>query len=632
MSASGRIHIRKALLFDGEGGTPHEADLAISDGLIERILPPRTLPEAGAETIEAEGLWLIPGLLDIHTHFDLEVEIAPELPEAVRHGTTTVVVGNCSLGLAYGNLRTGDDDPVVSCFARVENIPKPILSKVADRATWHDSGAYLAHLDALPLGPNIVPFVPHSMLRIRVMGLADSISRDPSEAELIRMERLLETAMEEGYAGFSTDALPFHYLANRPYERHRIPAQYGSHRELRRLTAILRRHDRLWQATPPKDSPLSVFKTFLLTSGRLYGRPLRLTAVAALDVATNRSLVGLARRLTRLLNSRAIDGRFRLQALAAPFKVWAEGPLTPLAEEIPELRLLNEPDLEDRAARRAILDDPSWQAAFRSMWHHGKRGLSLARIKRLLRRETYAIDRDLAQMTLESCPVPGWAGMTLADLRRHVAERAGDPAAIADEKERAAVLALAPAMHDEADFLIGLLRLLDTDLVWSMISANREPSIVRDLLFDPLMLPGFNDSGAHLTNMAFYDGNLRALRIAAAEGLAAAAHMVHRLTAEPADFFGIAAGRIAPGARADLALIDPEALARWRPEETIEQIRRAEFGHHQLVNRPRNVIRATIVGGRIIWQEGQLSDEAGHRRFGRCLRARNHERAAMAAE
>ncbi|GAB4129004.1 MAG: amidohydrolase family protein [Rhodothalassiaceae bacterium] len=632
MSATGRIHIRNALLFDGEGGPPVPADLAISDGLIERILAPGTLPEAGADTIEAEGLWLIPGLLDIHTHFDLEVEIAPELPEAVRHGTTTVVVGNCSLGLAYGNLRTGDDDPVVSCFARVENIPKPILSKVADRATWHESGAYLAHLDALPLGPNIVPLVPHSMLRIRVMGLADSISRDPTEAELTEMERLLETAMEEGYAGFSTDALPFHYLANRPYERHRIPAQYGSHRELRRLTAVLRRHDRLWQATPPKDSPLSVFRTFLLTSGRLYGRPLRLTAVAALDVATNRGLVGLARRLTRLLNSRAIDGHFRLQALAAPFKVWAEGPLTPLAEEIPELRLLNEPDLEDRAARRAILDDPSWQAAFRSMWHHGKKGLSLARIKRLLRRENYAIDRDLAQMTLESCPVPGWAGMTLADLRRHVAERAGDPAAIADEEERAAVLALAPAKDDEADFLIGLLRLFDTDLVWSMISANREPSIVRDLLFDPVMLPGFNDSGAHLTNMAFYDGNLRALRIAAAEGLAAAAHMVQRLTAEPADFFGIAAGRIAPGARADLALIDPGALARWRPEETIERIRRAEFGHHQLVNRPKDVVRATIVGGRIIWREGQLSDEAGHRRFGRCLRARNHERAAMAAE
>lgn len=104
----------------------------------------------------------------------------------------------------------------MDCFARVENIPKPILKAVADKAIWQTSADYLAHLEQLPLGPNMVPLLPHSMLRIEVMGLHNSISRDPDDAEIAKMEALLQKAMAEGYAGFSTDALPFHYLANRP--------------------------------------------------------------------------------------------------------------------------------------------------------------------------------------------------------------------------------------------------------------------------------------------------------------------------------------------------------------------------------------------------------------------------------
>ena len=81
----------------------------------------------------------MPGLLDIHTHLDLEVELAPELKEAVRHGTTTAIMSNCSLGVAYGNQREGEDDPIVDCFARVENIPKHVLKQVGDVCTWKTS-------------------------------------------------------------------------------------------------------------------------------------------------------------------------------------------------------------------------------------------------------------------------------------------------------------------------------------------------------------------------------------------------------------------------------------------------------------------------------------------------------------
>ncbi|MEQ9363825.1 MAG: amidohydrolase family protein, partial [Leptospirales bacterium] len=347
--------IKNALLFDGSGGSPRVCDVAVRDGRIAGLLdhrpahegeragwpaasdkesPPLGRNDDARHVIDARGLWLTPGLLDIHTHFDLEVELDPRLPEAVRHGTTTVVMSNCSLGLAFGAQREDDQNPIVDCFARVENVPKSVLQKVVDRVDWKDPAGYFQHLDQLPLGPNVVPMIPHSMLRIEVMGLKDSISRNPTAAELKRMTELLEDGMREGYAGFSTDALPFHYLANQPNTRRKIPAQYGSFRELRTLTDVVRRFNRVWQATPPKDNPIAVLRNFLLTSGRLFGSTLKITAVAAMDLVTNRSIIQLVVLLTRLLNSKFLRGKFVLQALPASFKVWGEGAITPLAEEI----------------------------------------------------------------------------------------------------------------------------------------------------------------------------------------------------------------------------------------------------------------------------------------------------------
>ena len=98
--------IRNALVFDGTGAEPREMDIAIEGGRIAAC--GSSLPTGEAlNIIEAEGQWLMPGLLDIHTHLDLEVDLEPGLPEVVRHGTTTVLVGNCSLGTCFGRQQTG---------------------------------------------------------------------------------------------------------------------------------------------------------------------------------------------------------------------------------------------------------------------------------------------------------------------------------------------------------------------------------------------------------------------------------------------------------------------------------------------------------------------------------------------
>ena len=88
----------------------------------------------------------------------------------------------------FGQQIEGEQNPIVDCFTRVENIPKSVLNKCVEVVSWENTGDYLAHFEDIPLGPNVGAFVPHSMLRVEVMGLADSIGRDPTESELAEME------------------------------------------------------------------------------------------------------------------------------------------------------------------------------------------------------------------------------------------------------------------------------------------------------------------------------------------------------------------------------------------------------------------------------------------------------------
>jgi N-acyl-D-aspartate/D-glutamate deacylase len=610
--------IRGAKVFDGSGNPPVREDIAVANGKIAARAP-QLDPAMARKVIDGSGCWAMPGLFDIHTHYDLELEVAPGLPESVRHGTTTVVIANCSLGLAFGAQRKDGADPIVDCYARVENIPKSVLRATADRVDWHNPKEYMQHLNKLNLGPNLVTMVPHSMLRIEVMGFEASISRDPTEAELVAMEALLEQAMDDGYAGFSTDALPFHYLANQPNTGKTIPTQFAKYYDIKRLTNVVRRKGGIWQATPPKDSTIGTIKTFLLSCGRLHGKPLKTTVVAALDIHSNRKIVRLARLLARVLNSRFLKGDFHMQALAAPFKTWSDGAVTPLAEEIEELRILNETELEDGETRRKILDDPEYIQQFKAMWMHGKKGFGLARLKRLLRLEDYAFNRTMSDMTIDVCPLKDWEGLTFEDVYARVrAANAGKTDGLS-ESETALIRDYFAQVKDEGDFILAVLRAFDHDLSWYTVSANRDERMVRKLLMDRQLLPGFNDSGAHLTNMAFYDGNLRALKLASDGGDVDVAYMVRRLTSDPARVFGVKGGSINIGDQADLILIDPSALRRLDHNNTVKRHYREEFQHEQLVNRTDGVVPLVMIAGHAAWNGDDFDQSLGQTRMGTVL-------------
>ena len=614
--------IKNAKVFNN-GDDPVVQDVAIANGKI--IARGKALAASNVgRVVDAEGLWLMPGLFDIHTHYDLELEVAPGLPESTRHGTTSVVIANCSLGLAFGSQRDGTNDPIVSCYARVENIPKTVLKDCADSITWDNPKAYLDHLEQLNLGPNVAVLFPHSMLRIDAMGFDNSVTRDPTSAELNSMADTLSDALKSGYAGFSTDALPFHYLAAQPHCEKTIPTQFAKYGELKQLAQVVREQESTWQATPPKDSVIGTLRTFLLTSGRLHGKPLRTTVVAALDIANNWKLSRMVKTLSQLLNSSLVRGDFHMQALGAPFKIWSDGAITPIAEEIPELRRLNETDLEDREARQKIMHEPDYIKSFKSMWMRGKQGWNLDRLKRKFNLEDFAFNRTLADMTVDRCPQKNWEGMDFQSVFDRVVlikqDQCQEPVTKAEQKlVQKDIFWIA----DEGDFMLQMLRSFDTDLTWSTVTANRDLKVVRELLMNPKLLPGFNDSGAHLTNMAFYDVNLRSLQLAAQGGDKDVSYMVKRLTKDAADVFGVAGGTVDEGDVADLILIDPEQLANYDGEGNVQRIHREEFQHEQLVNRSDGVVPFVMIGGHAAWENNEFTSDLGQKPMGRLLRALN---------
>ena len=593
--------ITGAQVFDGEGLPGRIEDIAIAGDRV--VARGADLPRnAAVRCVDATGRWLLPGMLDIHTHLDLEVEVAPALDEVVRHGTTTVVVGNCSLGTCFGPQETEGQEPIVDCFTRVENIPKAVLRKCAKAMTWDNPEDYLTHFEGLNLGPNIAAFVPHSMLRIEVMGLDASISRAPTELELKKMEQILEGAMQLGYLGLSTDGLPFHYLSNDPHTEKRIPTQFASFKELRRLLKVVRKHDRVWQTTPIIENRLKALLYFTLTSGRLFGKPLKTSALSAMQMTAAPNASKLFLGVAKLLNSKFFDGRLHFQALGTNFRVWSDGIVSPLFEELSSTAELISLEYDDYEGRQRLMNDADWVARFRKEWRHGRTGGDFASWKAKRGLPDSLVIREPEKLIFDGAPCSEWDGESFADVMTRAQRfKSGDTCAARSEDERDCFDRIALELRDDADFALHMLRTYDKGFRFYADVANAENSATLEFLLHENTLPGFNDSGAHITNMAFFDSNLMSLKLAKEQGEGVVAQVVRRLTKDPAEVFGIDAGTLEIGARADMVIINPDALDGWEPDQTRVLEYREIFEHQQMVNRPEGIVESVYVAGQQAW-------------------------------
>ena len=576
------IIIENGLFFDGTGEEGVPRHIGIANGSIARISEVPLPHDQAHQVINARGQWVMPGFVDLHTHYDAEVEVAPGLSESVRHGVTTVFMGSCSLGASLG---TPED--IADIFCRVEGVPRSImLPLLQERKTWNTLGEYYEHLQSLPLGPNIASFVGHSNLRMSVMGFERSVNPKvkPTEEEHQAMARILEEGLDIGYLGLSIQTLPWDKLDGDRFPARPLPSYFASWSEYRRLTRILRRRDRVFQGVPNITTKVNVL-LFLLESVGVFRKPLKTTIISLMDIIADRKIYWLVPILTRIFN-RFLRADFRLQALPNLFDVWSDGMQLVVFEEFGAgTEAINHADLSERAR---LLQDPVYRAKFKKQWSN------------FLLPKVY--HRDFQYSSVLACPDQSIVGKSFAEIAKdrncHVVD---------------AFLDLA-ATHKDA-------------LRWYSVMANDRREPLEFISSHPDVLIGFSDAGAHLRNMAHYNFPLRLLKLVRDAQLRGEPFMsmgkaVHRVTGEIASWFSIDAGVLKEGARADVVVVNPKHL-----DETLDAAHEAPMenfgGLRRLVRRNDKTVTAVLINGKLAVQGGQPMPSLGQKKgFGQVLRAR----------
>src|SRR5215468_2359137 len=194
--------IRNGMVVDGSGFSRYRADVAVKDGRIAEI---GRIRGSARMTIDADGLFVAPGFIDLHTHYDVQPFWDRLCTSSIWHGVTTVLTGNCGLTLAP--LRPEHRDAMLATFCCVEDIPVRSLASVVPW-TWQSFAEFLDAID-IGLGVNMLPLVGHNPLRLSVMDKA-AWDRPATADEITEMQGLLRTALEEGAWGWSTTVSPTH--------------------------------------------------------------------------------------------------------------------------------------------------------------------------------------------------------------------------------------------------------------------------------------------------------------------------------------------------------------------------------------------------------------------------------------
>ena len=214
--------IRNGKIVDGLGGEPYVGDVAIADGVIAAV---GTVSGEAEREIDATGLLVTPGFVDLHTHYDGQAIWSDRMTPSSAHGVTTAVMGNCGVGFAP--CRVDDHETLVDVMAGVEDIPGVVMVDGLPW-TWETFPEFLDALDARRRDIDVAAFLPHSPLRVYVMGQR-GVDREPATAEdLSQMRKLASEAVQVGALGFASSRLTFH----KSESGNPIPSFNAAHEEI----------------------------------------------------------------------------------------------------------------------------------------------------------------------------------------------------------------------------------------------------------------------------------------------------------------------------------------------------------------------------------------------------------------
>jgi N-acyl-D-aspartate/D-glutamate deacylase len=560
--------IANGTLVDGTGLPRRQADVAIKQGRIAGI--GRFSRSQARQTIDAEGLVVAPGIVDLHTHYDPQLVFEPFATSSCYHGVTTVVAGNC--GFSIAPTRARDRAYAIQMFARVEGMSLRALEGLP----W-DFETFPEYLDARRkrLGVNLACYVGHCALRYWVMGEA-ALEREASDDEIGAMRQGVAEAMAAGAAGFSSTHAPTHWdLADRP-----VPSRVASFAELEALVREAGRANAGSISYLPFSSVNGLQdpdKELLIRMARDCRLPVIIQGLGArskVDAPTatwpeSRKFVERAAdagaAVYSLIMARPLNRRFTL----------AEG--TSLYEGVPAFqRLFSE--AKSVPQRMALARDAGFRDAVRRAVENPNRDPKLG----------------------PTLPPPGWDVLLVYHAQSAANQKCVGRSLVELARERG----VAPM---DAFLDLALSEQLATEFVWATeTDAWREGTYQASV--HPNMLIGTSDGGAHLDRDDGSEFSSYFLAHWVRDwGKWTLEEAIRRLTMLPAGLIGLRErGAILPGWAADLFLFDPQ---RIRPARK-EFVRDFPNGEGRWTTRPEGV-HATIVNGVPIVRDGERVGDCG---------------------
>lgn len=540
--------IRNGKVVDGTGGAAYEADVAVGGGRIAAI--EKKLSGQSKAVIDASGLIVAPGFIDPHTHYDAQISWDPLVTCSSWHGVTTVLMGNCGVGIAP--CKTEDRQIVTWDLVNVEAIPFDVLNQ-GIRWEWQTFPEYMTAAERRKKAINLGFLAPLTPFRHFVMGYEESISRAANDREMAGIAALLKQAVGAGAMGFSVSTVHHIGYQGRPLGSRRASrAELGTYaRTLKELGKGVIEITLLDVPGAMSDAEFDLLDLLLTQSGR----PVTWITLASRadrpDTCSN--TLAKAEPLIRRGGVPQINCKPTtvLLDLKDPYLIRISGFES-------WKRVLDQPlDVQKR-----ILGEPGFRDAFRT---------------ELERPRVFRGDWERIQVRNATSPaLKPLEGQTVAAIAR---ERGRDP----------------------LDTFLDLALEDDLNLHYATMADTGE---IPKLVADSRTILGLSDAGAHVGLLcdAGYCTYLLSTW-ARKEQVITLERAVQRLTSEPADYFGIRTrGRLRPGLAADITIFNYDHVAPG-PFVVLSDL---PGGGHRLVQEARG-IHYTIVNGEVVYENGKHS-------------------------